>query len=273
MPHRESSTRRDGAAYFGREVRCFREQRGMTQQQLADQAGYERAYVTKVEGGKLLGSMQFAESCDRIFGTPGIFVRLRERVSERGHPGWFIPYVNMEECATAIMDYSPVIIMGMLQTRDYATVVFRQAHPRDDQETIAARVDARLARMATMKRPKPPLLWVVLHEAALRAVIGGPEVMAGQLAHLLAVAESPHVVLQVAPNTQGAPAGGIPFVLLAQSEGPVILYAESLQQGHVDDTPAAVADAQAKYDRLRAAAMSPEESLAFIRDVMEEYSR
>lgn len=97
--------------------------------------------------------------------------------------------------------------------------------------------------------------------------------MAAQLSHMLAEAESPHVVLQVSPYVKGAPAGGLPFVLLAQGEGPTILYAEALQRGHVDDSAAVVADAQAKYDRLRAAAMPPEESLAFIREVMEEYAR
>ncbi|NUR66462.1 MAG: helix-turn-helix domain-containing protein [Streptomyces sp.] len=273
MTDQEPTVQKDGAAYFGREVRYAREHKGMTQQQLADEARYERPYVTKVEGGKLLGSAVFAEVCDRVFDTPGYFARLRDRVSERGHPGWFIPYVTMEESATAIMDYSPVIIMGMLQTREYATAVFRQAHPREDEEAIAARVAARLARLDTMRRPQPPLLWVVLHEAALRTVVGSREVMANQLARLLAEAESPHVVLQVVPFAQGAPAGGLPFVLLAQSEGPMILYTETLQRGHVDDTESVVADTLAKYDRLRAAAMPPEESLAFIREVMEEYAR
>lgn len=46
-----------------------------------------------------------------------------------------------------------------------------------------------------------------------------------------------------------------------------------MQRGHVDESFHIVAEAQAKYDRARAAAMPPEESLALIRDVMKEYSR
>lgn len=273
MALQEPGVRMDGAAYFGREVRCFREHLGMTQLQLADQAGYERAYVSKVEGGKLLGSLQFAQSCDRIFGTPGVFVRLRERVSERGHPGWFIPYVTIEREATCILDCSPVIIPGILQTREYATAVFRQAHPREDAEAIAARVEARLARRAVLTRPEPPLLWVVIHEAALRTVIGGPDVMAAQLDSVLEAADSPHVTIQVLPYAQGLPAGASLFILVTPEVGPTLLYSEAMTGGHVEDSVAAVAEAQDRYDRLRAAALPPQESLAFIREVMEEYAQ
>lgn len=198
------SQRQDGAAYFGQEVRFAREQRGMTQAQLAAETGYERPYVTRVESGKLLASEQFAEACDRIFGTPGFFARLRVRVSERGHPGWFIPYVNLERDATEILDYSPVVIPGIFQTREYATALFHQIHPREQAEAIKARVDPRLARREELRHGKPPLLWVVLNEAVLRTVIGSQAVMAAQLERLLAEAESPHVVIQVLPYTRGS---------------------------------------------------------------------
>lgn len=263
----------DGAAYFGQEVRFAREQRGLTQAQLAEQTGYERPYVTRVEGGTLLGSPQFAEACDRVFGTPGFFARLRERVSERTHPGWFIPYVNLEREATAILSFAPMTITGVLQTRDYAAAVFRQANPRDEPDAIMAQVENRLARREALRRSEPPLVWAVLHEAALRTVIDSRAVMAAQLANLLAEAESPHVVIQVSPFGKGTPAGGLPFILLTRKSAPDVLYTETLNHGHVEESAAVVAAAQEKYDRLRAAAMPPEDSLAFIHDVMEEYSR
>lgn len=273
MTTQETNGQKDGAAYFGQEVRFAREHKGMTQQQLADEAGYERPYVTRVEGGRLLGSEQFAAACDRVFGTPGFFVRLRERVSERGHPGWFIPYVKLEREATSVLNFSPAVVTGVLQTSDYATAVFRQAHPREEPDEIATRVTARLARREVLERPQPPLLWVVLHEAALRTVMGSRAVMAAQLGHLLAAADSPHITLQVLPFAQGLPAGPSVFILLEQEEGPTLLYTETMMRGHVDDSAAAVADAQDMYDRLRAAATPPGDSLAFIHEVMKEYAR
>ncbi|MFI0940536.1 helix-turn-helix transcriptional regulator [Streptomyces sp. NPDC021020] len=274
MPHQEPDTARDGAAYFGHEVLKFRKQRGMTQQELATDAGYERPYVTRVEGGTLLASMHFAEACDRVFGTPEMFARLRQRVAERGHPGWFIRYATIEQEAKCILDSSPVVIPGILQTREYATAIFRQAHPRENAESIAERVEARLARRAVLTRPNPPLLWVVIHEAALRMVMGSKEIMASQLASLLAdEAASPHVTIQVLPFAQGLPAGASLFILVTPEKGPTLLYTETMTTGHVDDSAATVAEAQDRYDRLRAAALPPEESLAFIRQVMEEYEQ
>jgi hypothetical protein len=98
-------------------------------------------------------------------------------------------------------------------------------------------------------------------------------VMAAQLQHLLSEAESPHVMVQVVPFSKGLPAGSSLFIVLTQQEGPAMLYTETMHHGHVDDSVAAVAEAQAKYDRLRAAAMAPDESLTFIHDVMREYAR
>jgi transcriptional regulator with XRE-family HTH domain len=263
----------DGAAYFGQEVRFAREQRGLTQAQLAEQTGYERPYVTRVEGGTLLASAQFAEACDRVFGTPGFFARLRERVAERGHPGWFIPYVDLEREATEILNFSPSVISGVLQTRDYATAIFRQAHPRENADEIAARVEARLQRRAVLTRPEPPLLWIIMHEAVVRTVIGGRQVMADQLTYLLEQTENPHVTLQVLPFEQGLPAGPSMFILISNQEGPALLYTETMLVGHVDDSVAAVTDAQQMYDRLRATANSPEDSRGFIRDLVKEYTR
>ncbi|WP_037912785.1 helix-turn-helix domain-containing protein [Actinacidiphila yeochonensis] len=265
--------RQDGARFLGREIRIARERRGLTQQQIGDEAGYERSYVTHVEGGKRLASLPFAESCDRLFETTGYFVRLREEMSERGHPGWFVPYIKLEQQATEICDYSNSFIMGMLQTPAYAEATLRMFHPRDDEEQIKARVAARLGRHDVMARDAPPLLWVVLHEAVLRTLVGGPAVMAEQLEYLCAEAASPHVVIQVLPFSAGAPAASLPFILLTLEGGESVLYTESREGGHVNDSAAAVASARATYDWLRAAALSPDASLHFIRGIAEEYVR
>ena len=124
-----------------------------------------------------------------------------------------------------------------------------------------------------MEKEAPPLLWCVLNEACLRTVVGGPEVMSEQLAHLLTEAESPHITLQVLPFAVGAPPAVESFTLLAFDEGPNIVYTDTALAGQVIDAPEEVEPATAAYDRLRAAALNPDESLAVIRRVMEEYTR
>lgn len=263
----------NGLEWFGREVAAALAHKGASQRELADATGYKEPYVSKVKHGKARASMYFAEGCDRFFDTSGYFARLLVRVSERGHPGWFVPYINLEKQAKRIEDYSNTLIMGMLQTADYAEATFRATHPRETDDQIKARVDARLTRRKVMVREKPPGLWVILHEATLRTEVGGRAVMADQLRHLASEAGNPHITLQVLRFCAGAPASSLPFILLTPDEGATVLYSESRGQGHVTDSAAAVDNARTAYERLRASARDPEESLALIRETAEEYTR
>ncbi|WEV26941.1 helix-turn-helix transcriptional regulator [Streptomyces sp. 71268] len=58
----EEGQYQDARAFFGSEVRHAREHAGMTQLELATEAGYERTYVVRVESGTLFGSEHFAET-------------------------------------------------------------------------------------------------------------------------------------------------------------------------------------------------------------------
>lgn len=262
----------NGLEWFGREVAAALAYKGASQRQLADATGYKEPYVSKVKSGKARASAHFAQGCDRFFETSGYFTRLLVRVSERGHPGWFVPYINLEKQASRIEDYSNVLIMGMLQTAAYAEATFRATHPRETDDQIRARVEARLARREVIERGDPPLLWVILHESTLRTEVGSRAVMADQLRHLASDAGNPHVMLQVLRFAAGAPASSMPFILVTPDDGATVLYSESRGQGHVTDSAAAVDSACTTYDRLRASARDPDESLALIREIAEEYA-
>ncbi|MFD8969265.1 Scr1 family TA system antitoxin-like transcriptional regulator [Streptomyces sp. NPDC059568] len=263
----------DAAAYFGREAMFAREALGLSQVALATELHYQQPYVSKVERGAQFASEEYAAGLDRLCRTPGVYARLRERLSKRGHPGWFIPYLNLEKAATRVEDYSNAFVMGMLQTAEYAEATFRAVHPRETDDQIKARVEARLRRYEVMRREAPPLLWVILHEAVLRTVVGSPAVMVAQLDHLISEAASPHITLQVLRYKAGAPASSLPFTLLTPDDGATVLYSETRDQGHVIDSAAAVGSAQATYERLRAAARSPEKSVSLFREIAEEHTR
>ncbi len=262
----------NGLEWFGRELAAALLHRGASQRQLADFTGYKEPYVSKAKNGKAMPSPAFAEGCDRFFNTSGSFSRLLAWISEGGHPGWFIPYINLEKQARRIEDYSNALIMGMLQTSEYAAATFRATHPRETEEQIKLRVEARLARRDVMTRDAPPMLWVILHESVLRTRVGGRAVMAAQLRSLASDAGNPHITVQVLPFTAGAPASSLPFTLLTPDDGATVLYSEARGQGHVSDSAAVVDDARTAYEHLRASARGPEESLALIRDISEEYA-
>ncbi len=269
----EEGQYQDAVAFFGSEVRHAREHAGMTQLQLGTEAAYDRMYVAQVEGGRLFGSAQFAETCDRVFKTNGYFVRLRKRLAKLvGQPFWFLPYIEVEMTARSISDYSNAFLMGLVQTPRYAEAVFRAAHPRVADAKIEELVESRLARQEIMKQKSPPLLWLIVHEAALHTLVGSREIMAEQLTHLAEQASSPHVNVQVLLNDAGAPASNVPFILVDRDQPEPKVYSEPFGYGHLSEDPETLRYAAATYDRLQAAALSPERSVQLIRRIAEEFS-
>ncbi|MEU2667826.1 helix-turn-helix transcriptional regulator [Streptomyces sp. NPDC007164] len=263
----------NGAVYFGEETKALREALVLSQEQFADKLHYRQAQVSKVENGAVLASEAFAEAMDRVASTPGVYMRLRAKLSKQGHPEWFVPYITLEESASGITDYSCTFLMGLLQTPEYATAVIRAAFPRETTEQIERRVELRIRRQVVIERDAPPLLWVVIHEAVLRACVGGRSVMIGQLEHLIAQMTSPHVTVQVLPYKAGAAPSHLPFTLLSLNDAPHAVYTETpTHGGQVDDTSSVVATAVSMFDRLRMAALSEEESLTLIRKIMEDHT-
>ncbi|WP_345602475.1 DUF5753 domain-containing protein, partial [Streptomyces chumphonensis] len=183
-----------------------------------------------------------------------------------------VPYVQLEQKALQVLDFSATAIMGLLQTEEYARAIFRAGHPHESDEVIHGKVTARLRRREVLNRTLPPKLWVVLHEACLRTEVGGRSVMAAQLEHLVRSAAMPGTDIQVIPYAAGAAAAHSgPFVLLTFEDEPAVLYAGDPQGGRLYRNGSTVAINLQHYDRLRAHALPPDESLAFIETVCREY--
>ncbi|MGE7435773.1 helix-turn-helix domain-containing protein [Kitasatospora sp. NPDC001175] len=257
---------------FGVEVREIRRGRKITQKGLGLASGYSEAYVSKVEKGVMMPSETFAQKCDTVFQTSGLFTRLRELVQNGDNPSWFIPYLQLERKASRILDFSATCIMGIFQTEDYARAIFRAGHPRHSLEAVQAKVMARIARREILERQNPPMLWVVLHEACLRTVVGGRSVMAAQLMHLMKSAESPCVDFQVIPFSAGAVAAHmLPFTLLTFDNAPTVLYVEDPQGGKLYQSSETMGSFSENYDRLRSHALAPDDSLEFIEKLSKDY--
>ncbi|MFE4592618.1 helix-turn-helix domain-containing protein [Streptomyces laurentii] len=266
----------NAAAYFGNETKTLREFLGLSQVKFADELHYRQAQVSKVESGTVLASDAFASAMDRVAGTPGVYGRLRTKLSKVGNPEWFVPYLRLERKAAQVLDFSPFLIMGILQTPEYAEALFRAAHPRDTTDTVREKVALRLQRREVLERSNPPLLWVVLDEGCLRREVGGRAVMRGQLEHLSQVAEAPSITIQVLPFGSGAPAAAEGFTLLTfgdDNDQRPVLYSEAQGMGRVIDLAGIVATGTERYDRLRADALSPEKSLRALREATKEYTQ
>lgn len=108
----------------------------------------------------------------------------------------------------------------------------------------------------------------MLHEGPLRHVVGDREIMAGQLDKLIKSAAMPGVVLQVLPFTSHDHAGVEgPIVLYESHSGPAVAYTECYGGGRLVEASDEVADLMTVVGMLRAAALPPRDSLAFMTQI------
>ncbi|HEY7880824.1 MAG TPA: helix-turn-helix transcriptional regulator [Streptosporangiaceae bacterium] len=185
--------------------------------------------------------------------------------------GWFEAYVGLEEAASRIRAYELQFVPGLLQTPEYARAVTLLGHGGADGAEIDRRVSLRMARQALLDSPRAPHLWVVLDEAVLRRPVGRPDVMRGQLRHLLACAQRPGITLQVLPfRVGGHAAAGGPFSVLrfAEPDLPDIVYLEQLTSALYLDRREAVEHYIEVMDRLCVSALPAQQSMEMIANVL-----
>ncbi|MGW6601986.1 helix-turn-helix domain-containing protein [Streptomyces sp. NPDC055036] len=118
-----------------------------------------------------------------------------------------VEYVALEDIATRIRTWQLAMVPGLLQTPDYARALAVGNGSWADLDEIDPFVESRMARQARLAGERPLELWAIIHEGALRQLVGGREVMREQLVHLLDMAQRPHVKLQVVPYLVGAHPG------------------------------------------------------------------
>ncbi|HEX3781809.1 MAG TPA: helix-turn-helix transcriptional regulator [Pseudonocardiaceae bacterium] len=163
-----------------------------------------------------------------------------------------------------------VIIPGLLQTEDYAhaiSVAARRLIKSDNWDEFAG--PERRERQALLTRDHSPLSYHgLIAEGALRNIIGGPSVLAGQLDHLLKLIELSQVTIQVIPFGFGAcgiTSGPLFLFGFADEDEQDAAYVESaLGMEAVQDSADAAALA-AVWDDVASAAPSPEQSAEMIR--------
>ncbi|WP_433716710.1 helix-turn-helix domain-containing protein [Nocardia sp. CA-084685] len=196
-------------------------------------------------------------------------------------PEGFVMYVDLESTAHQMTIFRPDLVPGLLQTAAYARALDRIYFPHDSEEEQERRIRLRMQRQAILtRRTKPTRVEVVLHESALRTVVGSSATMAGQLRHLADMSTRPNLSIRVLPFSAGLPVGipiG-PFVILdfaPDAEGvmePTVVYVENLTgdmyfEKEVDLTTYRRASATIQHAALDAVA-----SRNMLRQIAKEFS-
>lgn len=190
----------------------LRQDAGLTGRALAQLCNWHESKVSRIEHARTAPSADDIRSWCQHCGTPGetedlitflrsvqdMFVEWR-RMERTGLKRAQEAILPLWERTRIFRAYSSWLIPGAVQTPAYTKAILRaiaarRELPDDTDEAAAVRADRlRLLREGDHR------FFVVIEESVLRNVIGGVDVMAGQLGHLITVASLPSVSLGVIP--------------------------------------------------------------------------
>ncbi|MGW0880661.1 helix-turn-helix domain-containing protein [Streptomyces sp. NPDC002671] len=261
--------------FFGAELKRRREDAGITQVELGARVFVSGGYIGQFEQAIRKPQLDVAQRLDEVLQTDGFFERLwRKLIKDQPYTEYFAHAAELERTATEICEFAPAVVPGLLQTREYARAVFLASNPLAPDEYIEELLKGRMDRTRLLRDATRPKYWLVLHETVLRIAVGGPAAMAHQLEHIAALMRERKAVVQVLPFTAGAhPEMGKMMWLMEFEDAPPTVYTEAVLSGNLLDEPTVVKRNRASYDHIRAAALSPEASLALIESVAEDYRR
>ncbi|TQK49783.1 helix-turn-helix protein [Streptomyces sp. SLBN-118] len=267
MNRKELNPESSPEAAFGERLRTLRDERGWTQEDLADRMGYSGTHISAVETGRRSPTPRFANSADKVFGTGDQLERQGRSVRTNALLEGFPEYVAHEAQAAEIRLYEVGVIPGLLQTPEYATALTAGTVKRG--AITAEQGDERIAlvaeRQASLIRIPFPLVFAVLDESCLRRPIGDSTVMDAQFARLVEFAELPNTVVQIAPFDMGVRRPlSLPVTVLTMPDRSLMSYAESAQRGHLERESTFVLPMLTAYHQLQAEAASQAASVAMI---------
>lgn len=243
-----------GRRLLAADLRRHRLASGRTIEEVAAHLECSPAKVSRMETGVVKVGPQDLRAVLELFEVDGaerdaLFALVRQARAR----GWWEAYADvvppgsaqfygLEDGAELISQHVTSLVPGLLQTEGYARALVGSV-PGLDPAVVDRRVELRLRRTRLLERPEPPRLDVLLDEAVLRRAIGGREVFAGQLRHLLEISERSSVSLRVVEfDAPVHPAVGVSFTVFRFAGDPSeVVFREQLDSNGFLDDPGAVA--------------------------------
>jgi hypothetical protein len=184
-------------------------------------------------------------------------------------PTPFAEFLGIESAATQIEIFEPLMVTGLMQTKDYARAHEAAVTPGQTAEQIEKQVNLRLDRQEQVLQPADsPEIWVVYDESVLHRTVGGPAVLRDQLLHLIELADSKAVTMQIVPFDQGGYPGALGqmniFSFDEELHSPVG-YVECQAGNLYMEKPEELRRLTTAYNHIRSTALSPEQSVKMMK--------
>ena len=258
------------------EVQRLRAEHGHSIDSLARALGVSRQRISNIENGGGASQAMMATICDYFKLGEQRRKKLQEVASRSRAKGWWAVHekamgyeqaltADLEDGAVRIWEYELSLIPGLLQTEEYS-----EARVQADPEAAAdgfdpsRSLDARRERQQRLTASDGLFYDVVIDELAFRRAPTPPGIMRRQIEHLLDIShrQGPATIriLPIDANIvgQAVPRSAFSVYQYPDPEDPVVVTAGTTAQLQVHLQPTVVAIYRSSYERLRAAALTPQ---------------
>jgi hypothetical protein len=242
-----------------------------TQEKLASEAVLGKGVIANIESFQRAPLVEHGQAVDEAFGLSGMFALKARAIQSRSFPEAFQDFPAHEATAHDLYIYQHSVFPGLIQTERYMRAVFGTL-PNLTPDEIDRLVAGRRTRQEIVYRddPRPPRVWALVDEAALRRPVADADVMHEQCMHALEVSRLPHVSLAVVPYAVGAHIGLSGACDIVERDGvPRVVNLDDLADGRVSEDPALVRRVALRFRSLQYEALSGGDSRDMIARIAE----
>jgi transcriptional regulator with XRE-family HTH domain len=243
----------------------------MSAAELGERLGYGEALIFKIESGRRIPRGELLDQLDGVVGAEGKIAAMKQDFAEASYPKKVRELAKLEALTVELSAYGNHALHGLLQTEEHARALLGTRRPTYSRDELERMLAARMARQSIFERSPAPELSFVQEEASLRSPVGGTMVWRRQLERLLQLGELPFVEIQVMPVVRwDHPGTGGRIQVLKFADGSAMGRTDDDFAGRPVSDPKRLRLLELRYGIIRAQALAPWESLAFIEQVLGE---
>ncbi|MGC4984400.1 helix-turn-helix domain-containing protein [Streptomyces sp. DT193] len=254
--------------YCGSQIKLWREEAGVSRQELAKEANYDYEYVKSMECGRRRPTLRLLQAADQLCGARGKLVAAHEHLRPERFLSYANDYVRYEAEAIVLSFYQPLLIPGLLQTEETVRAYLNAHFPPLDDETLEERVVGRLDRQSLLDQRTRAFSFVI-GDTVLRNRIGPAQAHRRQLHRLVEAGRERNVTIQVLSFEGAGPELDGPFVLLETAEHEALVYEEGQATGRLYSDPDRVSTVAQRHAMILRKALSPDKSARLIEELAE----
>jgi transcriptional regulator with XRE-family HTH domain len=272
---------------LGAELRRYREQAGLTIEQVAEHMRCSTSKISRLETGQIGSSPNDVREILTLFGVgEPTLLELVEVAKETRQRGWWqrhgtvltSDFVAFEQAASLIRSYEAQCVPGLLQTEEYARHLLAGAQnllvdDEEDETLLENRLHVRMRRRSLLTQDDPLQLWCVIDESALLRPVGSATVMRGQIDHLVTMSEKDNVTIQILPLRVGAHPGmdgSFAILRFTHESDPDAVYVTTATGGAFLEKPEHVRRHVRVFELLTSVALTPQDSRRFMLSLWKE---